>query len=304
MSARFAARRSRGGDAAAPIGGLLVFLAVAAAVVGGSREPGLGTLLLDVGAVLLSAAGVFLMIWGLAYLRLAYSLTESALRIEWLGYTAVVPYQSIHGIYTGQRLEGHGTPGALSWPGINVGSSRIRGLGRLRFFATSSDQSQLTLITVEHGGVIVSARDPLEFRAALIERAEQFGEAPASSGEDATWQLREPIEAPWTALADAWLPLWTGVGLLLLLAMLGAIDVRYAALPEVLPLHTDPTGSPALIAKTDLLHIPLIGLVCLAVDAVAGAFIHPRERVLARLLWLGGAVVQLIVLLGVLRLVA
>ena len=32
--------------------------------------------------------------------------------------------------------------------------------------------------------------------------------------------------------------------------------------------------------------------------------VHPRERLLARLLWLGGVVVQVVLLMGVLRLVA
>ena len=70
-------------------------------------------------AIVLAGAGVLLMVWAFAYRRLAYSLTESAVRIESLGRTVVVPYQAIQGIYTGQRLEGHATPSALR----NRGSS-------------------------------------------------------------------------------------------------------------------------------------------------------------------------------------
>ena len=302
MSARFPARRSRGGDAAALIGGLLVVIGVAALAYGASGEPGPGTLVLAIVAVVLAAVGVFLMVWGFAYQTLAYSLTDNALRIEWLGYTTIVPYQSIHGIYTGHRLEGHATPSSPRWPGISIGSSRVRGLGRLRFFATSTDQSLLTLITVEHGGVIVSAPDPQEFRATLIERVERFGDTMAADEE--TWHTTQPSAAPWTAVVDPWLPLSVGVALLVLLLILGSIDLRYAALADSLPLHTDVTGSPIQIAKQDLFHIPLLGFVCLMVNAALGIAVHPRERLLARLLWLGGAVVQFIVLLGVLRLVA
>src|SRR5207248_8365770 len=120
------------------------------------------------------AAGTIMMVWAVGYQRLSYALTESALRIEWLGRTVVVPYPAIQGIYTGQRLSGHATAGVPRWPGINVGAARARGFGRLRFFATSTNQSQLTFVTVEHGGVIVSARDPNALRAALIERVEQY----------------------------------------------------------------------------------------------------------------------------------
>ena len=90
------------------------------------------------------------------------------------------------------------------WPGISVGTARVRGLGRLRFFATSSDQSQLTYITVEHGGVILSARDPNAFRAGLIERVERYDAVPAEERDayDAFQQGRgdRPAVGPYTLL--------------------------------------------------------------------------------------------------------
>jgi hypothetical protein len=305
VSERFPARRSGGGDAAAPVAGLLVFLGVAALVLGVSREPGPTMLLLCFLAIVLAGAGVLLMVWAFAYRRLAYSLTESAVRIEWLGRTVVVPYQAIQGIYTGQRLEGHATPSALRWPGISVGPSRVRGLGRLRFFATSSDQSRLTLITVEHGGVIVSARDPQAFRAALIERVEQSGELPIGQPEQHKWRHTEPTATPWTAVADRWLLACIGLGLVALLLVLATIVLRYDALPEQVALHFDASGQPSQLApKSDLLRLPLFGFVCLVVNWVAGVVVHQRERLLARLLWLGGPVVQLVLFVGALRLVS
>ena len=50
--------------------------------------------------------------------------------------------------------------------------------------------------------------------------------------------------------------------------------------------------------------LPLFGLTCLVINWVVGIWLHPRERLLARLLWLGGAIVQVVLLMGVLRLVA
>jgi hypothetical protein len=281
------------------VAGLLLFLALAALALGSSRDPGPTMLALDVLAVILAAAGGVLLIWALAYRRLAYALTESALRVEWLGRTVVVPYQAIQGIYTGQRLAGHATPRMPQWPGISVGVARVRGLGRLRFFATSTDQSDLTLVTVENGGLIVSARDPTEFRAALIERVEQYGDLVT---EDArAWQQREPIEAPWTAIADGWLPACIALGALALLLVLGSIGLRYDALPDQVPLHFDASGQPSQIApKSDLLRLPVLGLIVLLINWVVGVFVHPRERWLARLLWLGGAVVQFVLLIGIL----
>jgi hypothetical protein len=259
-------------------------------------------LLLCALAVVLAAIGIVLLFLGIGYTRLAYVLTDTALRIEWLGRTVVVPYHAIQGIYTGQRLSGHATPSIPNWPGISVGPSRVRGLGRLRFFATSTDQSMLTLVTVEHGGVVLSARDPHEFRAALIEHVE---ESQDTATDVRTWHQTPPTTAPWTALGDAWLPICATVGMLLLLVVLAVIVFRFDSLPDQIALHFDASGRPNDMApKTDLLRLPLLGLTCLVVNWVLGVWLHPRERLLARLLWLGGAIVQVVLLMGVLRLVA
>jgi hypothetical protein len=295
-------RRSLGGDAAPWVAGALLFFALAAVFLGGSREPGASMLLLCTLAALLGAAGIVLLVLAIAYRRLAYVLTDTALRIDWLGRTVEVPYHAIQGIYTGQRLSGHATPSIPNWPGISVGPARVRGLGRLRFFATSTDQSMLTLITVEHGGVIVSAHDPNEFRAALIDRVEESQDTP---GEARTWHQTPPTTAPWTALADAWLPACAAIGTLLVLIVLAVIVFRFDSLPDRIPLHFDASSGPNYAAaKSDLLRLPLLGLTCLVVNWLLGIWLHPRERLLARLFWLGGGVVQVVLLMGVIRLVA
>jgi hypothetical protein len=226
-------------------------------------------------------------------------LAETGLRIEWLGRTLFVPYSAIQGIFTGQRLAGHATPRPVRWPGINVGPARVRGLGRLRFYATSTDQSDLTFIAVEHGGVIVSARDPQGFRAALIERIEH-----SQSQSNEIWEQIPPNDAPWTAIADPWLPVGVVVGTLVLLVIVWVITARFDALPDQLAVHFDASGRPNQIAsKYDLLRLALFGLFVLALNGVLGVALHPRYRLLARLLWVGGAVVPLVLLVGVLRLV-
>jgi hypothetical protein len=303
LSERFPVRRSVGGDAALWVAGVLLFAALAALVLGGSRQPGMAMLGLCVAAAILAGAGMFLLIWAIGYQRLAYALTENALRIDWLGRTVVVPYPAIQGIYTGQRLSGHSMPSVPRWPGISIGTARVRGMGRLRFFATSTDQSQLTYITVEHGGVILSARDPQAFRASLIERVESYDGLPA---EDAlTWHQAPPTTAPWTALADPWLPVCAAVGLLVLLVILAVVTTQFDALPDQIAIHFDASNRPDQIApKSDLLRLTLFGLVCLVLNWVLGVVVHPRERLLARLLWVGAAVVQVVLLFGVLRILA
>jgi hypothetical protein len=299
--ARWPARRSPGGDAALWIAIALLFLALAALVFGGSREPGLTMFSLCLVAAVLAAMGGGLLIWALGYRRLAYELTNDALRIEWLGRALVVPYGAIQGIYTGQRLEGQAAPSMPQWPGISVGQARVRGLGRLRFYATAQDQSALTFITVEHGGVIISPADPAGFRGALIERVEQ---APEDAGGPVTWHQTAASSAPWTALTDVWLPIAILAGVVLLLMVVAVIIVRYDALPDQLALHFDASGRANQVGSTfDLLRLPFLGLLCLTADWAIGVWVHPRERLLARTLWVGGAVVQLVLLVGVVRLV-
>jgi hypothetical protein len=302
VSDRFPARRSRGGELALPLAGLLLLAALVCLILGATRDPGAAMVLLCTLAAVLAGAGALLLLWGIGYRRLAYALTESALRIDWLGHTFVLPYPAIQGIYSGQRLAGHSTAPMPRWPGINVGAARVRGLGPLRFYATSTDQSQLTFVTVEHGGVIVSAQDPAAFQAALIQHVEHYEEATPTAA--LTWHDKQRIEPPWTALADLWLPACIGLGTVLLLVVLAVIALGYDALPEQLPLHFDASGQTSQIApKSDLLRLPLLGLICLAANWALGVVVHPRERTLARLLWLGSATVQLVLLVGVLRLV-
>jgi hypothetical protein len=301
VSDRFPARRSRGGDLALPVAGLLLLAALAALVLGVASEPGVATFVVWCVGVLLAAGGALLGLWAFGYRRLAYALTESALRVDWLGHVLVVPYTAIQGIYAGQRLAGNATPRVPCWPGISIGTRWVRGMGRLRFYATSTDQSQLTLITVEHGGVVVSARDPAEFQTALIDHAERSEE----SAEDAAiWHVNAPTEAPWTAIADVWLPICLALGVLVLLIILGTIELRYDMLPDRVPLHFDVGGEASQIApKSDLLRLPLLGLLVLVVNWALGIAVHPRERVLARLLWLVAVVVQVVLLIGVVRIV-
>jgi hypothetical protein len=304
--ARWPARRSAGGDAAFWAACVVIFLALAALVFGGSREPGAAMLILCVLGAVLAIAGALLLVLAIAYQRLAYDLTESSLRIAWLGRSTVVPYEAVQGIYTGQRLEGNAMPSGPRWPGISVGSARVRGFGRLRFFATSTDQSALTLITVEQGGVVISARDPAAFRAALIEHVEQAPEPAADTPPAlAMWHQTPPAGAPWTALSDVWLAAAVALGTVLVLLVLATIVARFDALPDPLPLHFDSSGEPNLIGpKLDLLRLPGLGLVVMLLNLGVGILVHPRETLLARTLWVGAAVVEVVLLVGVLRLVA
>jgi hypothetical protein len=251
------------------------------------------------GAIVLGMLAVGVGLWALAYRRLAYALTERVLEISWFGHQLGVPYVAIEGVYTGQRLVGNATPTVPVWPGIYVGPGRARGVGRLRFFATSPDPAALTLITLEHSGVVLSARNPLDFRTALIERIQESAALAGSK----TLTSAPPTTAPWTAVFDRWLPATLAIGLVLFLVILGAIALGFDALPLDIPYRFDASGDPSqIVPRNDLLRLPFLGLAALLGDAALGVWLHARERLLARMLWLSGAIIQAVLLVAVVRL--
>jgi hypothetical protein len=251
-------------------------------------------------AAALALGGLGMLLWGLAYRRLVYTLAEHSLDVTWLDRTLLVPYASIEGIYTGQRVVGSAVPKAPTWPGIYIGSGRARGLGRLRFYTTSPDPAALTVIAAETRALVVSARDPMGFRAALIERVDAVD---ASETVPAAWTFEPVGSAPWSAIRDRWLFVCAGITFALLLITLAAIALGFGALPPEVAIRFDASGQPALIASAEsLLRLPLVGAALALLNAALGVWLHPRERLLARLLWAGGAAVMAIVMVAVVRL--
>lgn len=282
------------------VSGVCASLAALAAGVTLGIQPGGARVATAVAAVLLASIGVTILVWGIAYRRLTYRLGTDAFEVRWLGRTLHLPYAAIDGIYPGQRLAGHTQPERSTWPGVYVGRARVSGLGLVRYFTTSREPSHLTVITTPTAGVALSASDPVGFRAALIERAQD-----AEPLDDASLDLTEapPSSAPWTALHDRWLPATLGAALILFLLIFAGASLQYEHLPEQIPLRFNAAGQPTEIAsRADLFRLPLGGLIVVLVNLAGGILLHPRERVLARLLWIGATLVQAGLLIAVLRL--
>jgi hypothetical protein len=296
------ARRSQGGEAilwAAGGAGFLAALALGGAV---GREPDVPMVLILVLALLLTAGAAFGLAWGLSYRNLSYVLGEDALRISWLGSVVSLPYRSVEGIFPGQKLIGNSTPKVPSWPGIYVGEGRVRGIGKLHFFSTTPDPADLLLVTAQGTGLVLSARESQAFRAALIERVQAYEAAPPTASLDPL-TYHQPTNAPWTTTRDQWAVWCASAALVLLFASVLAAAARFGALPERIPLRFDSAGIATEIGlKADLFRLPLGATLALVASFAAGIYLHPREKVLARMLWTSAAVLQAIVLVAVVRL--
>jgi hypothetical protein len=278
----------------------LCVLALLLAAVGVAREPGPGMVLLAALASVIALGGLALAVWGLAYRRLAYVLAADGLEIHALGETFVAPYAAIDGIYTGQRLVSGENPLARRkwWPGLYIGHTRVRGIGRLHFFTTSQDAGALTVITFDGGGAVVSARTPQDFRTALIDRVSR-----STEGDGGAVYARPARGVPWTAVRDLWLPASLLVGVVLLLIGLAVAALAFPSLPDQIALRLDAAGHPTQLApRADLLHLPLVGALALVANGATGVWFHAREPLLARLLWVGAAALQAVLLVGIVRL--
>ncbi len=73
--------------------------------------------------------------------------------------------------------------------------------------------------------------------------------------------------------------------LLVNVALLVYILIRYDSLPDPLPLHFDSAGMPDVIKSKDgILVLPFVSFVVLGLDTVLGSMVHRQERAAALLL--------------------
>lgn len=98
---------------------------------------------------------------------------------------------------------------------------------------------------------------------------------------------------------DRTLQILLALTLLVNLALLGYLVIRYEALPDPLPLHFDASGLPDRIeAKSGIFALPAIGFIILVLNAALGIFAHRHERAATLLLTAGALLVQVLMWLA------
>ncbi len=114
-----------------------------------------------------------------------------------------------------------------------------------------------------------------------------------------------PAESRWNILRrDSALQILLGVALVFNLALFAYLALRFANLPDPLPLHFDATGLPDRIeSKTGIFALPLIGLVVFVLNVALGIPLHRRERAATNLLTTGTLLVQILMWLATLNIV-
>jgi hypothetical protein len=289
-------RPSRGGLIGLVVAAVLLVIGIAslAAVVGQALSPlvfllvGLGALGLGLGAAALVLAT--------GYYRLRYELAAGELRVHSARTSERLSLDRIDGIYSGQQIgELRGLRG-VSWPGYFVGTTRTRTHGALQLYCTDLGSEALSIVVAAERTLVLSPVDPPAFRRELIRRIEA-GESSAAPRPVGASQPRRLPQALLAGLATA------AVGLLL--TAVAAVSLGFPLLPDRIVPFPESTGALSSPTSRDwLLSLPALGLAVLLVNAIAAFGLRKREPAGAVLLAGTTCLVQLLVLLGSLRVLA
>jgi hypothetical protein len=278
---------------------LLGLAALASALFAIGRPVGLAMFLGLLVGFVCGALALLVLVLTIGYFRLRYRFGPDGLAITWLGGSELIGYERVDGIYAGQRLGQTMRVRGLNWPGFHVGVGRTRVMGFVRYFVTTGNLQEIALIVTPDVTFAVSPADVAGFRRELIDRVEASESelAPAATVSETPGRA-----TPVSALRDLTLPA-TVLAAILVLVLCGVyIWVRWASIPDVLPMQFAQDG--AVLAygqREDIFRLPGIGAAILIANLGIGLSIYARERAAARMLWSISVVVQVLVLVATAR---
>ena len=100
-------------------------------------------------------------------------------------------------------------------------------------------------------------------------------------------------------LRDHALQILIALALVVNLALLGYLAIRFESLADNLPLHFDVSGLPDRIdAKSGIFGLPIIGLVVFVLNTALGMVVHRHQRAATLLLAASALVVQILMWLA------
>ena len=263
----------------------------------GLRQP-LPLLAFGLGAALLLdlVALAVLLYRSIAALSLRYRLDRNGLVITWGASRRVVPMERIQAMTPGSQIGGEKDPASRHptfWgetlAGLRAGGVRLAD-GRPAHLRTTTSLARSVVVLTPDCAYVVSPRDPVAFIEAWRVRR--------PLGPTQHWREEEQ-QARFLSL-----PLWRdglawgliGISLLANLALHGYLAFAYERLPAILPFHFDALGrADRLGSRVEILRLPQVALLMLAMDLVLGFAVYRRERVAAYLIWSGGLTLQLLV---------
>lgn len=234
-------------------------------------------------------------LYGLA--RSGYDLDRNSLVIQWGAIRQIAPVESIQRIMVGAELE-YNVSGfrGWRWPGLMSGQGELPEAGLTLFYSTTPLEQQLILITP----ALSYAISPIDAAGFIESIKARYELGPTQAVEQKT---EHPAFFDWPLWRDrlAHYLLITGTALCLLL--FGLVCFRFPDLPQAIPLHYNVLGLPDRTgAPSQILILPLIGLLALGVNTLLGGLLYRREAMAAYLVWGGTVVVQVLLWIGTMNL--
>lgn len=254
-----------------------------------------------IAALVLVAAGVLFLYWGVAFFTMRYLFDRNGLTLCWGGFRQVIPMNRIVAIRRWNEGEVVRERG-LRWPGYHRGRGQSPDLGPVEFYAVGSRLAQVLVCTTE-GTLVISPRDHADFIQEL-EIRRNLGVSRQLVQERQSWWL-----LGWSFWRDR--PIWvlSGAALLVNLGLFALLCYWYPVLREsrpLLPLHYSEVMEESVVRiipdivgpASDLFKLPAFGLVLLLGDLGLGLLLHRKHRLLLILLMAVALVVQVMFLLG------
>jgi hypothetical protein len=254
-----------------------------------SRPVSLGTF--AIGLSVLTSFGLMGLVgyWLYGLMDSEYFLDRNVLIIHWGPTEQVIPMGQVERVVLGEEVEGRIHFYGGMWPGHFVGYGDIPEVGSTLFYATVPPRQQVYVVT----SVMAYGISPVD-REAFLESLHKRLEMGPTQVVDQSSQ--RPAFLSWPIWQDRLALVLFGGGIFALLALIGFLSFRFPALPPLVPLHFDASGTPdRLGARANIFIVPLIGLLAVVINDVLGWLLHERERMASYLLWGGAFLVQIFV---------
>jgi len=230
---------------------------------------------------------------------LRYRLDRNGITIYGVGTERTIPIGDVRQILSGVQIPGVITHRrGVRWPGCERGVGRIPGVGVVHFFATQPWPDQLLVLT-SGPAFAVSPRSPEQFMKAFAARQE------LGPNRQLEAEVRRARWLTWPLWTDRTARTLIGAALIINLGLFAYLSTRFPGLDLQLPLHFNSLGQVDRIGgKVELFALPMIGLIVLGTNLVAGLILYKWERAGAYLLWGAAAAAQVLFWLATLGLLS
>lgn len=236
--------------------------------------------------------------WIYGLMRLRYEFDRNRLAITTAAGKQIIPMSNVKQVIDGKKTRLQVRMKSPFWPGYWIGHGEIEGVGLALFYAVEPPQSQAIVVTpsLAYGFSVPDMDTFLEvFHTAL-----QLGPNVQISQES-----EKAAYVNWAIWKDRLMQGILAVGLAINVLLFGILTFRYPDLPTRLPLHFDSSGAVDRIApKSDVLVLPIIGLIVWSLNGFIGAIVYRRQRMASYLVWSGGIVVQIFFFLAMWNIVS